>query len=49
MRAGSPYDFSRSAELIKSAAESTRQWIASGGLDRQRVIPDALRAHHHAS
>lgn len=44
--ARSPYDFSRSAELIKSAAESTRQWIASGGLER-REIPDALRAHHH--
>ena len=29
--AGSPYDFSRSAELIASAAESTRQWIAGGG------------------
>jgi NTE family protein len=45
-RAGSPYDFSRTAELIKSATESTRHWIASGGLDR-REIPAALRAHHH--
>lgn len=45
-RAGSPYDFSRSAELISSATESTLQWIASGGLHR-REIPDALRAHHH--
>ena len=45
-RTGSPYDFSRSAELIASAAGSSRQWIASGGLDR-REIPDALRAHSH--
>jgi len=46
-RTGSAYDFSRSAELMASAAESTRQWLAAGGLNR-REIPDALRAHHHA-
>lgn len=44
---GSAYDFSRSAELIASAAESTRQWIADGGLHR-REIPNALRAHDHS-
>ncbi len=43
---GSPYDFSRSAELIASAAENTLNWIAGGGLDR-REIPGALRAHDH--
>ena len=45
-RTGSAYDFSRSAELMASAAASTRQWIAAGGLYR-REIPDALRAHSH--
>jgi NTE family protein len=45
-RTGSAYDFSRSADLIASAAESTRQWIAGGGLSR-REIPDGLRAHDH--
>lgn len=45
-RIGSAYDFSRSADLIASAAESTRQWIATGGLGR-REIPNALRAHDH--
>ena len=45
-RTGSAYDFSRSADLIASAAKSTRQWIAGGGLSR-REIPDALRAHDH--
>jgi len=44
---GSAYDFSRSAELIADAAESTRQWISGGGLDR-REIPGSLRAHSHA-
>ncbi len=45
-RMGSAYDFSRTAELITSAAQNTRGWIAGGGLDR-REIPDALRAHSH--
>jgi NTE family protein len=44
---GSAYDFSRSAEMIEDAAESTRQWINGGGLDR-REIPSSLRAHGHA-
>lgn len=45
-RTSSAYDFSRSAELIAGAAESTRQWISGGGLER-REIPHQLRAHHH--
>ena len=40
----SPYDFSRAHELIALAAESTRRWLKSGGLTRQR-IPGALRPH----
>lgn len=43
---GSAYDFSRSAELIAVAAQSTLQWIAGGGLNR-REIPGGLRAHDH--
>jgi NTE family protein len=42
----SPYDFSRTGELIERAAESTRIWLKSGGLESGR-IPDALRPHHH--
>jgi NTE family protein len=40
----SPYDFSRAPELIERAAQSTRRWLESGGLDQQR-IPGALRPH----
>jgi NTE family protein len=40
----SPYDFSRAQELIERAAEGTRRWLESGGLERQR-IPGALRPH----
>jgi len=40
----SPYDFSRAGELIGRASESTRRWLKSGGLSRQR-IPGALRPH----
>lgn len=43
---GSPYDFSRTSELIELAAKSTAQWLESGGLGRQD-IPDGLRAHKH--
>lgn len=43
---GSPYDFSRTGELIERAAASTAQWLESGGLDR-REIPGGLRAHKH--
>jgi NTE family protein len=40
----SPYDFSRAHELIERAAQSTRRWLESGGLEQQR-IPGALRPH----
>jgi NTE family protein len=43
---GSPYDFSRSAELIARGAASTDAWLANGGLKR-REIPDQLNAHKH--
>ena len=33
--AGSPYDFSRTGELIDRAAESTAAWLAKGGLERK--------------
>ena len=42
----SPYDFSRSAELIEASAASTRAWVDGGGLNT-RVIPNSLRPHHH--
>lgn len=45
--ATSPYDFSRAAELIGRAAESTRHWLERGGLERGGV-PGALRPHSHA-
>ena len=44
--AGSPYDFSRTAEHIERARRSTDDWIAAGGLT-QREIPDELRPHDH--
>ena len=43
---GSPYDFSRTNELIDRAAESTRAWLAEGGLTR-REIPHQMRTHKH--
>ena len=42
----SPFDFSRTDELIERATLSTRAWLQSGGLSNQ-AIPDALRAHRH--
>jgi NTE family protein len=33
----SPYDFSASRYLIERAAESTRKWIAGGGLTRRAL------------
>jgi len=41
------YDFSKSAELIERAAESTTQWLGSGGLE-SRDVPAALQRHHHS-
>lgn len=43
---GSPYDFSRTAEHIERAIQSTDAWLARGGLQRSG-IPDELRPHSH--
>jgi NTE family protein len=43
---GSPYDFSRTAEHIDRARESTDQWLARGGLE-QSAIPHELKPHDH--
>jgi NTE family protein len=43
---GSPYDFSRTAEHINRARESTDEWLAKGGLE-QSGIPHELRPHDH--
>jgi NTE family protein len=40
----SPYDFSRSDELIERAAAQTRRWLDRGGIGKHR-IPGALRPH----
>lgn len=40
----SPYDFTHAGELIDRAAEQTRRWLQSGGLEKRR-IPGALRPH----
>ena len=40
------YDFSRSTELIERAAQSTTQWLDSGGLE-SRDVSVALNRHHH--
>jgi NTE family protein len=42
----SPYDFSRTGELIDQAAENTRKWIDAGGLSRPE-IPNSLLPHSH--
>jgi NTE family protein len=45
---GSPYDFSRTAELIARAVESTDAWLADGGLDRPRTHAQlGLHKHSH--
>ena len=41
-----PADFSRANELMDRAAESTRDWLEKGGLDRT-AIPDHMRSHSH--
>ena len=43
---GSPHDFSQTDKLIRRAAESTRTWLAEGGLTR-REIPPQMHAHNH--
>jgi NTE family protein len=44
---GSPHDFSQTDKLIKRAAESTRTWLAEGGLTRRCEIPQQMHAHNH--
>jgi len=44
---GSPADFSLTSALIERAAESTRIWLAEGGLDR-RGIPQQMHTHKHS-
>ena len=43
---GSPYDFSRTADHIERAIQSTNAWLAHSGLE-QGVIPDEMRPHSH--
>jgi NTE family protein len=43
---GSPYDFSRSADHIARAIQSTDAWLAQSGL-QQSGIPRELRPHSH--
>jgi NTE family protein len=43
---GSPYDFTRTADHIERAIQSTDAWLAQSGLE-QRGIPDEMRPHGH--
>jgi NTE family protein len=43
---GSPYDFSRTADHIDRAIETTDAWLAQHGLQQGR-IPDEMRPHSH--
>jgi NTE family protein len=43
---GSPYDFSRTADHIVRAIESTDVWLEQGGLQQSR-IPGEMRPHAH--
>ena len=43
---GSPYDFSRTSELIERSIQSTDDWLAHHGLEKKR-IPAELRTHDH--
>jgi NTE family protein len=43
---GSPYDFSRTSELIERAAMSTDSWLSEGGLDHPGVHTQ-LSTHKH--
>jgi NTE family protein len=43
---GSPYDFSRTADHIARAIDSTDAWLGQGGL-KQGGIPDEMRPHNH--
>ena len=43
---GSPYDFSRTADHIDRAIQTTDAWLAQSGLEQGR-IPDEMRPHSH--
>jgi NTE family protein len=43
---GSPYDFSRTADHIARAIQTTDAWLAQNGLE-QRGIPHEMRPHRH--
>jgi NTE family protein len=43
---GSPYDFTRTADHIERAIQSTDAWLAQSGLE-QRGIPGEMRPHGH--
>ncbi|MDX6770155.1 MAG: patatin-like phospholipase family protein [Elusimicrobiota bacterium] len=43
-----PFDFSKSADLIRRAEASTRLWLRQGGLSR-RGIPEGFSPHTHGS
>ena len=43
---GSPYDFSRTADHIECAIQSTDAWLAQSGLEQGR-IPQEMRPHSH--
>ena len=43
---GSPYDFSQTSLLIARAVDSTKAWLAGGGLEQPRVH-DQLSLHKH--
>jgi NTE family protein len=43
---GSPYDFSRTADHIERAIQSTDAWLAKNGLEHGG-IPDEMRPHSH--
>jgi NTE family protein len=43
----SPYDYAGGAAMIGRATASTRDWIATGGLDAMDAQPSHLVEHHH--
>lgn len=43
-----PFDFSRTADLIRRAEASTRLWLSQGGLSR-RGVPEELSPHAHGN
>jgi NTE family protein len=43
---GSPYDFSRTADHIQRAVQSTDAWLARNGLEHSG-IPEEMRPHSH--